>query len=82
MIPCYYEINVTFQRRHLFATAPRSIQSKAEADRLLSLFAVKFPESEGFIVTCSARFEYGEDYAPETIREEFWPIQWAKESAA
>ena len=80
MVPCYYEINVTYLRRHLFATAPRSIKSKAEANRLLSLFLVKFPEKEGFKVTCSARFEYGEDYNPEEIREEFWPVQWSKES--
>ena len=71
MVPGYYEINVTFMRRHLFATAPRSIKSKAEADRLLSLFLVKFPETEGFKVTCSARFEFGEDYNPEESREEF-----------
>lgn len=47
----YYEINVSFNGWHLFATAPRSITSKSELQKVYNIFARKFPESEGYEIT-------------------------------
>lgn len=44
----YYEINVSNENGHLFATAERSINSMRELKRMVELFTEKFPESEGY----------------------------------
>lgn len=50
----HYEINVSLNGRHFFATAPRSFvyagdETKLEEAR--KVFADKFPESEGYKIT-------------------------------
>ncbi len=49
----YYDINVTFHGQHLFATHPRSAKSKEEAERIFNAIKAKFPESEGYNVSCT-----------------------------
>lgn len=44
----YYEINVSLNGRHLFATAERSITTSWEMEKVYNLFKEKFPESEGY----------------------------------
>lgn len=44
----YYEINVSLNGRHLFATAERSITSRIQMEKMYELFLEKFPESEGY----------------------------------
>ena len=44
----YYEINVSLNGRHLFATAERSITDKSKLKQVLEVFKEKFPESEGY----------------------------------
>ena len=44
----YYEINVSKDGKHLFATAERSITVSWEAEKMYNLFKEKFPESEGY----------------------------------
>lgn len=44
----YYEINVSLNGNHLFATADRSITTMNKAKRVYELFKEKFPESEGY----------------------------------
>lgn len=44
----YYEINVTLNGKHLFATAERSITTQAKLEEMYKLFSEKFPESEGY----------------------------------
>lgn len=39
----HYEINVAFEGRHLFATAPRSLRDEQTAYRLLDTLREKFP---------------------------------------
>ena len=49
----HFEINVSKDGKHLFATAPRSLPScdeKKELD-LYILFRQKFPESEGYEIS-------------------------------
>lgn len=44
----YYEINVSLNGQHLFATAERSITSPWRAKEVYNLFREKFPEDEGY----------------------------------
>ena len=44
----YYEINVSLNGKHLFATAERSIVSRRQMEETYKLFEEKFPESEGY----------------------------------
>lgn len=44
----YYEINVSLNGKHLFATAERSITSKQKMEEMYKLFEQKFPKSEGY----------------------------------
>ena len=44
----YYEINVSLNGKHLFATAERSISNRWELDKVYHIFKEKFPESEGY----------------------------------
>lgn len=49
----YYEIIVSQNGRHLFAAAPRSIITEAAAVAFLALIYSKFPEDEGYKVSCT-----------------------------
>lgn len=46
-----YEINVSLNGKHLFATHERSITYTWDLERVLPIFLEKFPESEGYEVT-------------------------------
>lgn len=47
----HYEINVSLDGRHLFATAPRSCVTKRDAQTVYRQLAKRFPESEGFAIS-------------------------------
>ena len=47
----HYEINVSLDGRHLFATAPRSCTTEAEMNRAYAEIVARFPASEGFKVS-------------------------------
>lgn len=47
----YYEINVSKNGVHLFATAERSAQSPWSARAIFEEIEKRFPEEEGFTVT-------------------------------
>lgn len=44
----HYEINVSLNGKHFFATAERSISSEFKLKEVYNLFKEKFPESEGY----------------------------------
>ena len=44
----YYEINVSLNGKHLFATAAHSITNNLKAEKVYNLFKEKFPDSEGY----------------------------------
>jgi hypothetical protein len=44
----YYEINVSYNGQHVFATDERSITTSTKAKELYWLFLKKFPVSEGY----------------------------------
>lgn len=43
-----YEINVSLNGEHLFATAERSLTNTEKAHKAFALFKAKFPASEGY----------------------------------
>lgn len=47
----YYEINVSLNGKHVFATAERSITTPWKAEELYALFLEKFPEIFGYKVS-------------------------------
>lgn len=49
----HYEINVSLNGRHFFATAERSCTTEADAAKVAKEIAKRFPELEGFRVTVS-----------------------------
>ena len=55
----YYEINVSLRGHHYFATAERSIRYKETAQQMTEEFRKRFPESEGFSVTCTHQESIG-----------------------
>jgi hypothetical protein len=44
----HYELNVSKDGRHVFATHPRSVLTEREAARLYVLFTQAFPEAKGY----------------------------------
>lgn len=44
----YYEINVSLNGRHLFATDKRSITTKRALKEVYTVFKEKFPNEEGY----------------------------------
>ena len=51
----YFEINVSHEGQHFFATAERSIFTEVKARKLYALLREKFPETEGYSITVSRR---------------------------
>jgi hypothetical protein len=47
----YYDINVSYNGHHFFATSNRSCTTKNEAQLVYLKLAEKFPESEGYKIT-------------------------------
>lgn len=56
----WYEINVSLNGRHFFATHKRSLQQESEMKKVLGVMVEKFPESEGFKINLSKWEESGE----------------------
>lgn len=49
----HYELNVSLNGKHFFATAPHSIRDAWTAALLFTTFREKFPEVDGYQVTCT-----------------------------
>lgn len=50
-----FEINVSLNGKHLFATAERSLVTMRELEKCFEIFQKKFPESEGYELSLSYR---------------------------
>jgi hypothetical protein len=48
MGPSYYEINVSKDGQHFFATASRSLTDKRKMEQAFEKFKEAFPEEEGY----------------------------------
>ena len=49
----YYEINVSLNGQHLFATDKRSITNKIALEVVYRIFKQKFPQEEGYDILVS-----------------------------
>lgn len=49
----HYEINVSLNGRHFFATAPRSCVTENEARKVFAEIIARFPKAEGFEASCT-----------------------------
>lgn len=47
----FYEINISFNGRHFFATAERSITDRATLKKVYSVLSLKFPKDEGYEIS-------------------------------
>lgn len=66
----YYEINVSLNGKHFFATDERSIRTKAKLYDVLEVFMQKFPESEGYNVSVTYWEKLGKYIDIETIMKQ------------
>ncbi len=64
----YYEINVSKDNQHLFATAKRSIGDRMTLLRVFAILDKKFPAKEGYDLMVSHNFETGKYMSVRTIR--------------
>lgn len=69
----YYEINVTLNGRHFFATAERSITDQTTFMNMFYVFKEKFPESEGYHITATRIETIGHNIPVENLisKEEY-----------
>lgn len=47
----HYEINVSLNGKHFFATDKRSCRTEAEKNKVLKVLKEKFPASEGYAIS-------------------------------
>lgn len=69
----HYEIIVSLNGKHLFATAERSITTPDSLDATMRLFQAKFPASEGFALSATYWVCRGEPVTPSTFEPEVTP---------
>jgi hypothetical protein len=51
LVGMYYEINVSLNGVHFFATSERSIREYSKLEKIHSKFVEKFPEEEGYKIS-------------------------------
>lgn len=49
----HYEINVSKNGRHFFATHERSVTSKEALEKITKVFQEKFPQEEGYKISAT-----------------------------
>jgi hypothetical protein len=59
LISMHFEINVSLDGKHFFATHDRSIQDIEKCKRVYSELADRFPKSEGFNITITKWESHG-----------------------
>lgn len=57
----YYEINVSLNGKHLFATAERSIVNTFQLQKVYNLFKEKFPEEDGYKINVTKWNKVGKE---------------------
>lgn len=64
-----YEINVSKDGWHFFATSERSLRNDSELIAVYPIIAEKFPEAEGYHVSVTRHYEYDTDVDINRIME-------------
>ena len=62
-----YDINVSLNGKHFFATHERSITNIWKLQEILPIFMERFPESEGYKITVTAWQKTGKHMSIEEI---------------
>lgn len=57
----YYEINVSCDGKHFFATSERSLTTRIDAQIAYNIFKDKFPADEGYKISVSRIEQLGYD---------------------
>lgn len=57
----HYEVNVSRNGQHFFATAPRSLLTRQQALDAVNAFMERFPAEDGYKVTCYGKAETGRE---------------------
>ena len=57
----YHRINVAKDGVYLFATEQRQLSSRLRAQEVFDILKEKFPENEGYNVTCTYWEAYGKE---------------------
>lgn len=57
----HYEINISLNGKHLFATAERSIVSTYQLQKVYNLFKEKFPEEDGYKISVTEWNKVGKE---------------------
>lgn len=65
----YYEINVSKNKRHFFATSDRSITDRDKLKEVLFEIASKFTKADGFEIMVSTRIQTGEYLTTKDLEE-------------
>lgn len=55
----YYEINVSLNGQHFFATAKRSITDEKKLKQVLAVLVAKFPMKEGYDLVVESHIKSG-----------------------
>lgn len=76
----YYEVNVSLNGKHLFATAERSLTTREEVAHVLAEFDKVFTEERGFVISVSYHENSGEILDPAPFRALAAAIDWASGS--
>jgi len=68
----FYEVNITLNGQHFFATDERSILTLAKLRQVVELFERKFPADEGYMLMISRQETKGQWITPDWVmgREE------------
>lgn len=61
----YYEINVSLNGSHFFATSSRSIRDKTELDKVHSALSQAFTPARGYVITVTHWTTVGEPISME-----------------
>ena len=63
----YYEINVSLNGKHFFATAERSITDRRKLKEVYEALVEKFPKEEGYKLTITYWEKVGRDIDTEIL---------------
>lgn len=65
-----YEINVSLNGKHFFATHERSLTNVWELERVLNVFKDKFPPEEGYKITIYKKESWSKEVSMDSILTE------------
>lgn len=75
----HYEINVSKDGRHVFATHPRSVTTAREAARLCDMFEQAFPETEDYKIDVTCKETTSITVKPGDLPLSAQDVVWAKQ---